>query len=214
MKSPVKTFLFPSLIFILLCGITFAQNIKKVNPTIIETESPLLNMKSVEQLSIIKTEESINQLSFEKTLYDIQLSAYKPGNKNIIPQLDIISSFRSNIRFGGFWDKYTIINFTPEMFVKPAEFISIYAIHSMSYFVPIDGIKQNFKSMALRSAAIMVVDNSVKLFLSASKIIGPVISFLAKNFLIYTINKMEKETDSKNNLNNFSYQYYSVSIRF
>jgi len=197
----------------MLCNITFAQDLKIVNTHTTLNESPLMNMKSVEKLSIIKTDET-PESELIKEFYDIQFKVSKPSGKKDIPRFDIISSFRSNIRFGGFWDKYSIINFTPEMSIRPVDFISIYAIHSMSYFVPIDRIKQNFRSMALRSAAIMIIDNSVKLVLGSSRVFGPLLSFLAKNLLIYSINKIEEESDKKNNLNNYDYHFYSVSIRF
>ncbi len=200
-------------LFVLLCNITFAQDLKVSGTHSTQNESPLVSMKSVEKLSIIKTDE-IQKSELIKEFYDIQFKVSKPPGKKDIPRFDIISSFRSNIRFGGFWDKYSIINFTPEMNIQPTDFIRVYAIHSMSYFVPIDRIKQNFRSMALRGAAIMVIDNSVKLLLGSSRLFGPLLSFLAKNLLIYSINKIEKESDKKNNLNNYDYHYYSVSIRF
>jgi hypothetical protein len=210
MRSTVKTFLF----VISICHPAYAQDIKltSISP---ETEStPVTQMRSVDKFSIIKSEESFKYAALEKAVYDFQFSVKSNRPKNIIPQLDIISSFRSNIRFGGFWDKYTIINFTPQMYIKPVDFISIYAIHQTSFFVPIDGIKPNIRSMALRSAAVILVDNSVKIFLGSSKVIGPVLGFLAKNLLIYTVNKMEKEADKKNNLISYDHHYYSISIRF
>jgi hypothetical protein len=60
----------------------------------------------------------------------------------------------------------------------------------------------------------MIVDNSVKFFLSSSRVIGPVLGFVAKNILITIINKMQEKTDVKNDLQKYDYQYYSVSIRF
>lgn len=200
-------------LFLLLCNITIAQDMKVNKTNTTQTESSLESIKSVEKLSIIKNDETRHS-DFIMELYDIQFKVNKPSAKKDVPRFDLISSFRSNIRFGGFWDKYSIINFTPEMSIKLYDFISIYAIHSMSYFVPIDRIKQNFRSMALRSAAIMVVDNSVKFLLGSSKLIGPILSFLAKNLLIYSINKIEEESDKKNNLNNYDYHFYSISIRF
>jgi hypothetical protein len=209
MKNTVKIFL----LFTLLFHISIAQE-KRVTINIPGGESKLNEIKSVENISIIKTEESFKQVTLEKAFYDFQLSAKNKKEISIIPKLEIISSFRSNIRFGGFWNNCTVINFTPEMHLNPADFISIYAIHNMTYYVPVDRIRQNIKSIALRSAAIMFVDNSVKLFLHAGKIIGPLVSFLAKNLLIYTINETQKNDDKQNNLLNFDYNYYSVSIRF
>lgn len=194
--------------------VLFAQDGKPRKNSDSQIEQGSVNsLNSVGKISIIKKEESrINSLGNE--LYGFQYFNQQNNSKSTEPDFDVVSSFRSNIRFGGFWDKYTIINLTPEMQIKPADFISVYAIHNTSYFVPIDGIKQNFRSMAIRSAAVMIVDNSMKMLMSSSKIIGPVIGFLAKNLLIYAVDKFEKESDAKNNLLNYDYHYYSVSIRF
>src|SRR5437667_2922538 len=86
----------------------------------------------------------------------------------------LVSSFRSNIRFGGFWDKYAVINFSPSVFVKPFDFISIYGNHNSGYFIPIKAIKQEMKSLCIRSAAILAIDNACRYLLGTTGLVPSV----------------------------------------
>lgn len=192
----------------------YSQGIKLTNTENTSSRTFVNNDISAEKISIIKSEESIREAMLEKKFYEFEFLNSRSEPKNIPYKLDIVSSFRGNIRYGGFWDKYAIINFTPEMYIKPFDFISIYAIHNMSCWVPIDGIKQNFRSMALRSAAIMAVDNTVKFIFGLNGVAGPVINFLLKNALMYLINNNENESDKQNNLLKHNNFYYALSIRF
>jgi len=122
----------------------------------------------------------------------------------------LISSFNNNFHFAGFWNKYAVINVTPQMYIKPFEFISIYANHSTSMYIPIAEVKDHFKSLAIEGAAILAVDNSVKLLLSSYPILQSVINFIAKNLAISYI----KKTFADKKIYEFKYYYYAVSIRF
>ena len=126
------------------------------------------------------------------------------------PPANIISSFKSNIHFAGFWDHYAIINFTPDMYVKPFEFISFYASHNTSVYVPISEAKSYVKSLAIKSIAIVAVDNTVKFLLPPNKIIQAIAGFAAKNIIMSFL----KTTSSGKSSLEFKYYYYSVSIRF
>ena len=100
---------------------------------------------------------------------------------------NIVSSFRQNIRFGGFWDRYAIVNFTPDMFIKPFDFISIYAVHNTSYFIPIIAVKEHFRLMAIQSMAILAIDNTIKFLLPAGKMIKSIAGFVLKNIVINSL---------------------------
>lgn len=154
----------------------------------------------------IKNEEII--------LYRYSLSSVFPQNISKLENpVNFVSSFRSNIRFGGLWDKYAIVNFTPQMQIKPFDFISIYAHHNISYFVPIRGIKEHFKSLAFQSAAVLLVDNSIKFIMPSNSLIKSVVSFAVKNLVILY---MTKSIINKGNepVLGYGYYYYSVSVRF
>ncbi|MFI5212288.1 MAG: hypothetical protein ACHQIH_05350 [Ignavibacteria bacterium] len=126
---------------------------------------------------------------------------------------NIVSSFRGNIRFGGFWDKYAIINFTPVMYIKPFEFLSIYANHNLSYFVPVKAAAEHFKLMAIQSTAVLAIDNFVKHLLPASSIVKSICSFALKNLVIFCMKKPVIEGGSDHILE-FDQLYYSLSVNF
>lgn len=128
-------------------------------------------------------------------------------------QFDIVKSFRSNIRFGGFWDKYVIVNYTPEMSIEPAKHITFSARHNLSYFIPLTGLRDHFKLMAVQSAAVLVIDSSVKLLLPEKGMFRAVLNFALKNLILhYMLRSVTANGNDK--VMEFGYYYYSLSIRF
>lgn len=128
-------------------------------------------------------------------------------------KFNIVSSFRTNIRFGGFYERYAIVNFTPQMSFKPAEFISVYAHHNISYFVPIQSAKEHFTSMAAQGAAILAVDNIVKHIFPEGKIFRSIAGFVLKNTVIHFMTKSILGKGSDKVLE-YDFYYYSLSFRF
>jgi hypothetical protein len=126
---------------------------------------------------------------------------------------NIVSSFRQNIRFGGFWDRYAIVNFTPDMLIKPFDFLSIYAVHNSSYFIPIKAVKEHVKLMAVQGAAILAIDNTIKHLLPASKMIKDIAGFLLKNVVINSLLGRIVNNGNDKIFEQGSY-YCSMSIRF
>ncbi|MBZ0203648.1 MAG: hypothetical protein K8I03_11590 [Ignavibacteria bacterium] len=126
---------------------------------------------------------------------------------------NIVRSFRSNIRFGGFGDKYVIVNYTPEMNIQPSESISIYAHHNLSYFIPMRGLKEHFKLMVIQSAAILAIDNTVKFLIPAKGMLNSIVNFALKNVVLhYMLNSVTGS--GKEKIHEFGYYYYSISVRF
>ena len=162
---------------------------------------------------ITRKEENIT-VKEEAVLYRYGLSFQQDKkNEKEFQKFDIVSSFRSNIRFGGFWENYAIVNFTPDMYLMPDDFISIYASHNISYFVPLNGLKENLKSMAIQGAAILAIENSVRLFTDKRSITVRIVSFLLKNAVLMGLQKSITSGKKENVLLN-RYFYYSVSLRF
>ena len=165
--------------------------------------------------TVISREEESRTVKYDEVLlnrYTLNLQQGKKSEKEI-QKLDIVSAFRSNIRFGGFWENYAIVNFTPDMYLKPNDFISFYASHNMSYFVPLNGIKENFKSMAIQGAAILAIENSIRIFTDKRSIPVSIISFLLKNAVLMVMKKDITAGKKENVLLN-RYYFYSVNIRF
>jgi hypothetical protein len=128
-------------------------------------------------------------------------------------KFNIVSSFRSNIRFGGFYDRYAIVNFTPQMSFKAFDLINVYAHHNISYFVPIQSVKEHFTSMATQGAAILAIDNFVKHILPEGKIFRSITGFILKNTAIHLLTRSITGKGSDRVLE-YDFYYYSVSIRF
>lgn len=129
------------------------------------------------------------------------------------PSFNIVSSFRENIHFGGWWNRYAIINFTPNINIKPFSFISIYANQNLSCFVPIEGIKEHFEFLCVQGASILAIDNSFKLLFDQNKIIPSVIGFALKN-LVMAVVMNTLNNNSPNRLYSYRSYYYSMNITF
>lgn len=207
---------FFSLLFI-INGLLLAQ-IKES-----EDEQPAVN--AVLNGNTKPEKKTLNEIYFpaateiKKINEDISHSVFKQKNetesqnKKEEQVFNILSSsFRNNIKFGGFWGKYAIINFTPSVSVKPVSFINIYANHCYSCFVPMDGIKEHVKSLFIQSTAILAVDNTIKLLFNPENVIPKIAGFVFKTLVITEVMK----TINKNTINRvYEYKYfrYSVSIR-
>ncbi len=136
---------------------------------------------------------------------------YNKNKQEVFHSPNIISSFRSNINFGGMWSGYAIINFTPQMSIMPFDFISIYANHSSSMFIPLSGIKSYVKSLAIKGAAVLAIENSVKFLIQSNQLVQSVIGFTLKNI---AIGLLEKTLNKPGETIEFKNYYYSVNIRF
>lgn len=121
----------------------------------------------------------------------------------------IVSSVKNNIHFAGFWDHYAIINFTPQFYIQPFDFISIYANHSTSVYVPVMEAKNYVKSLAIEGAAMVVIESSLHYLLPPNAIIQSLAGFAAKNIAMAVL-----KNSQSSKLLEFKYYYYSVSIRF
>jgi hypothetical protein len=186
-----------------------------------ESKSPLQNPVN------LNTSKSMLDISSKSNLIK-SLDAEAPAKLHIIPlqnemdivfpkkkieenKLDLVSSFRSNIRFGGFWDKYAIINFSPSIFVQPTDFLSVYANHNTSMFIPIKEIKDEFKNLCIKGAAVLAIDNLFKVIGGSNKTLPLIANFTIKNIVLSILQSaMSKGNDC---FEQRSY-YYAVSIRF
>lgn len=179
------------------------------------------NVKLNSTKSIISVEPSVNESLHETQIKSKSEELYRYSfdllqKSKVLKEertFNIVSSFRQNIRFGGFWDRYAIVNFTPDMYIKPFDFLSVYAVHNSSYFIPVKAIKEHFRLLAIQSAAILVIDNSVKHLMPAGKMIRTITGFLLKNIVINTLLDDILSRGSDRIFEQGSY-YCAVSIRF
>lgn len=124
---------------------------------------------------------------------------------------NFLSSINSNISFGGFWERYAILNFTPNTYIKPVSFISISANRSLSCFVEIKDVKQKMSSIILQGVSMIAIDNVSKIFLNKASWISEAIIYTAKNLLI---NLFIKPSANENKTPVYESFYYSVRINF
>jgi len=210
-NRPVLKYIY---LLILISSVLFAQQDQNTARTVSyeAPKNPLSISKSSSEISLIKTTpETKSTEEFYNTLKKQPPVILHHKNK-VEQSFNIVSSFRSNIRFGGFWGKYAIINFTPQVFLKPAGFISIYARHSTSCFIPIEGIKEHMKMLCIQGAAVLAVDNTVKIFFGTEKMIPSIAGFIAKTLIINSV-MTSINKNKKNKIFDYRSYYYSVSIR-
>mgnify|MGYP003513267509 FL=1 len=180
--------------------------------TVINNNSTKFLLREDSKSKELKSENTEKIRSIELYRYTLDLMQKSKTIKEE-STFNIVSSFRQNIRFGGFWDRYAIVNFTPDMFIKPFDFLSIYAVHNSSYFIPIKAVKEHFKLMAVQSAAILAIDNTIKHLLPASKMIKAIAGFVLKNVVINSLLGKIISKGSDKIFEQGSY-YCSMSIRF
>jgi hypothetical protein len=156
-----------------------------------------------ERKSVLPNSIANEQLQqFRKLITD----QHKPVHTS--PSGDLVSSFRSSVHFGGFWDKYVIINFTPDVYLKPSGSISIYASHLSSMWIPVHSIRSYFNSLAAEGFAIGAIETSVRLLGLNKYMASSVLSFLLKNVLMSILEPAPKQ----NGLIKYKFYYYSMSI--
>ena len=163
--------------------------------------------------SVIKVNPDETSLPPNIELYRYELTMFAPQKSEQEEKFDPVSSFRSNIRFGGFWDRYAIVNYTPALNITPLSFIDISAYHNMSYFVPIKAVKEHFKSMAIQSAAVLVIESAFRYVKILPPMLQQIISFFCKNAVLQFMQKKVLNEGTDRIFRQVNY-YYSMCIRF
>jgi len=199
-----------SAILFLLSGFLYSQAELQTPEPVSKVKNSIINIDNREKQQLPEKPELKMMENPELVLNRIRSNPQQNTVYNFQFPKTIISSFNNNFHFAGFWDKYAIINVTPQMYIKPFDFISIYANHSTSMYIPVAEVKEHFKSLAFEGTAILVIDNSVKFLLSSKPLLQSIINFFAKNLAINFI----KKTFEENNIPEFKYYYYAVNIRF
>jgi hypothetical protein len=187
----------------------YAQTIPSSEKNISKEKKPAVRIKTVDESlldenTVMQDYVNADNLSaFFKFIHPPPLKTEEKGFQSLV------SSFRNNIRFGGFWDKYAIINFSPSVFVKPFDFINIFGNQNTCYLIPINEIKNEMKSLCIRSAAILAVDNACRFFLGSNELVPAIANFALKAAVLQLL----KSTTSSEVIHENSF-YYAVSIRF
>lgn len=184
----------------------------KGNVSFNEETPSIIKVNKEEKKSLLKSTEDNLTLKSEQE-YRIYIQQQNVMQRSVPEDnsFNLVSSFRKNVRFGGIWGGYAVVNFTPNMLIQPVDFISIYASHNFRNFIPMKSIKENIKPLIIEGAAVLAIDNTLKFLLSSNKIIQAIVSFAAKNIIINMLNDPKQK---KTKLGDYRSYYYSLSIRF
>ena len=131
-------------------------------------------------------------------------------------RFDLVSSVGSNISFGGIYEKYAFINFTPNMFIRPADGIQIYANHNLLKVVPLEDINNAAGSLILQSIVLVAAENTVNLIVNERTWVSDLVSFTLKNILIGMLVRPVVKTSNRKMIPWIQDEsfYYSVGVRF
>lgn len=131
-------------------------------------------------------------------------------------RFDLVSSVGSNISFGGIYEKYAFINFTPNMFISPSDDIQIYANHNLLKVVPLEDINNAAGSLILQSIALVAAENSVNMLVNKRTWVSDLVSFALKNILIGMLVRPVVKISNRKMIPWIQDEsfYYSVSFRF
>lgn len=131
-------------------------------------------------------------------------------------RFDLVSSVGSNISFGGIYEKYAFINFTPSMFIRPADGIQIYANHNLLKVVPLEDINNAAGSLILQSIVLVAAENTINMLVNERTWVSDLVSFTLKNILIGMLVRPVVKTGNRKMIPWIQDEsfYYSVGIRF
>jgi hypothetical protein len=168
--------------------------------------------------NVNKERSSNSELEFQKRvsfLMDIQFrKLFRKEDQKF--RFDLVSSVGSNISFGGIYEKYAFINFTPSMFIRPADDIQIYANHNLLKVVPLEDINNAAGSLILQSIVLVAAENTINLIVNERTWVSDLMSFTLKNILIGMLVRPVVKTSNRKMIPWIQDEsfYYSVSIRF
>ncbi|MDZ4713641.1 MAG: hypothetical protein SGI89_15140 [bacterium] len=195
------------LIILAATEISFSQQTSTQNNTETFNENTDKTSQTYKNLKLV---EKRGQPLKDLLKQDVQVRFYIREQKTEY-KLDLLGSIGSNINFGGFWDKYAVINFTPQVYLKPLKFISIYSNRYLSCFIPAKSLKENLKDFILQSVSVLAIDNTFKAMFDKENLISDLLSFAAKNLFI---NLLIKPSAKKSEIPVYESFYYSMRITF
>lgn len=190
---------------------TGINDIDELKPHITLSDGVHNTSTKKQERNLIKKEGTDPSAKIAAEFFRTRPSEFPAKNKPDKQEFNFVNSFRENIRFGGFWNKYAIVNFNPSVNLKPADFINIYANENLSCFVPINEVKNYLKLLMFHSAAILAVDNSVKLLFKQNEWIAQATGFIAKNLVILIL---KEQLFNRNSIYNHDSFYFAVSVKF
>ena len=126
-------------------------------------------------------------------------------------QFNPIKSLNGNIKFGGFYNGGVDLFTAPDMYIKPFEGISIYAIRRKHIFVPLEKLQENLEPILIQTVCLAAIENAVNYFTTGNSVLNGLLNFALKNGFTYL---SESTKNKKNRLPTWESYYFSIGIRF
>ena len=197
-------------------GETYAQ-LNQANPVsenggtrATNPELPEMDLKR-EKVLKIATEEEKGFLHYRDQMTGTLKETLKKREIKEEFSFNPIKSINGNIKFGGFYNNKVDLYFAPQMYIKPFDWIGIYAIRQKHVYIPIEEIKENIKPLAIETAGLVIIENVVNFFTLNDKLINGILNFALKNGFTFLMQSLE---DENKKLPKWEYYYCSIGIRF
>lgn len=197
---------------LILANISIAQKAIKYNENI--SISPETDLKQISQFD--KNSSKINKekdLNYRLKILNLNYSSIKHPENN---SFDILGNFGDNISFGGFYESFAILNFTPQLNIKPTGFLNIYANHYLNVLIPLSRAKDVSNSILLNSVSMIALEYVTDLFFRNDNWLAQIAEFAIKNCILNLSLKpgLKNVTANNDSILQFDNYYYSFSIVF
>ncbi|HMQ68939.1 MAG TPA: hypothetical protein PKA90_07985 [Ignavibacteria bacterium] len=197
--------------FLIFANISIAQKTKIIETIKISPETDLKAIQSSQE----KSTENTLRKEFYYRLDNLEFNSGRIKNdKN--HSFDFLGNFGNNVSFGGFYESFAVINFTPQIYIKPAGFISVYANHYLNVLIPLSRAKEVSNSVLISSVSMLALEYASDLLFRNESWLAEIAEFTIKNCLLnLSLKPGLKNKDSSNeNILQFDNFYYSISISF
>jgi hypothetical protein len=183
------------------------------NPVLNDVKkTPVADINTSKENSLMKISSPEKQDDIRNFFLERQSLIKPQRTSNLESAFSLVSSVRKNIRFAGFWKRFAIVNFTPNVFLQPSNYVSLYANHTYSCLIPIKGIKEHFKMLCIQGVSILAVDNAVKFIFGNDKMIPAIAGFALKTIIINSVMSTINKGKKTKIFDNVKYRY-TISIR-
>lgn len=122
-----------------------------------------------------------------------------------------VKSLNGNIKFGGFYNGGIDLFVAPDMYIKPFDGISIYAIRRKHTFILLEKVQENIQPILLETVCLAAIENAVNYFTVGDKVLNGILNFALKNGFTYLA---QSTKDKKKRLPTWESYYFSIGVRF
>ncbi len=150
----------------------------------------------------------------------VRVNLYKaPVQVKETYHFDLIQSVNNNVKFGGFYNGGVNIQFSPAMYIKPFDFLSIYASRQKNLFIPMERLFNNASQLAAETSGMILIENAVRFFAPPNKIVKGIAEFTLKNcvaYLIYALfnSSVNSSGENNNGVSKYDFYYFSAGVTF